>query len=76
MFMLLKGRMVLVIGVTFVLGGVVGAMVYANRDIFSSSEICQHPDKHGCCEGEIYTDLGEQGFACCPESGGDCFLPI
>ena len=34
------------------------------------------PDGNGCCAGEIYTDMGEQGFNCCPETGGDCFPPI
>ena len=34
------------------------------------------PDENGCCAGEIYTDMGEMGFNCCPESGGDCFPPI
>lgn len=34
------------------------------------------PDANGCCTGEIYTDMGEQGFNCCPESGGDCFPPL
>lgn len=34
------------------------------------------PDANGCCAGEIYTDMGEQGFNCCPETGGDCFPPI
>ncbi len=34
------------------------------------------PDQNGCCTGEIYTDMGEQGFNCCPETGGDCFPPI
>lgn len=34
------------------------------------------PDANGCCAGEIYTDMGEQGFNCCPQSGGDCFPPI
>lgn len=34
------------------------------------------PDEYGCCPGEIYTDMGEQGFNCCPETGGDCFPPI
>jgi type IV secretory pathway VirB10-like protein len=34
------------------------------------------PDATGCCTGEIYTDMGEQGFNCCPASGGDCFPPI
>ena len=34
------------------------------------------PDENGCCAGEIYTDMGEQGFNCCPQGGGDCFPPI
>ncbi|MBD5389209.1 hypothetical protein HDR63_03055 [bacterium] len=34
------------------------------------------PDGNGCCTGEIYTDMGDQGFNCCPETGGDCFPPI
>ncbi len=34
------------------------------------------PDANGCCAGEIYTDMGDMGFNCCPEGGGDCFPPI
>ncbi len=34
------------------------------------------PDANGCCAGEIFTDMGEMGFNCCPEAGGDCFPPI
>lgn len=34
------------------------------------------PDANGCCAGEIYTDMGDQGFNCCPDTGGDCFPPI
>ncbi len=34
------------------------------------------PDMNGCCAGETYTDMGDQGFNCCPDSGGDCFPPI
>ena len=34
------------------------------------------PDANGCCAGEVYTDMGDQGFNCCPSSGGDCFPPI
>lgn len=34
------------------------------------------PDTNGCCTGEIYTDMGDQGFNCCPETGGDCFPPM
>ena len=34
------------------------------------------PDVNGCCPGEIYTDMGDMGFNCCPQSGGDCFPPL
>ncbi len=34
------------------------------------------PDSYGCCPGETYTDMGDQGFNCCPDAGGDCFPPI
>lgn len=34
------------------------------------------PDLNGCCTGEVYTDMGTQGFNCCPSTGGDCFPPI
>lgn len=40
------------------------------------STTCDTPDEFGCCPGEIYTDMGDQGFNCCPKSGGDCFPPI
>ena len=35
-----------------------------------------NPDANGCCPGETYTDMGDQGFNCCPDAGGDCFPPI
>ena len=34
------------------------------------------PDANGCCTGETYTDMGENGFNCCPDDGGDCFPPM
>ncbi len=34
------------------------------------------PDVNGCCTGEIYTDMGDMGFNCCPQTGGDCFPPL
>ena len=34
------------------------------------------PDVNGCCPGEVYTDMGDQGFNCCPADGGDCFPPL
>ena len=34
------------------------------------------PNKFGCCGDEIFRDLGNTVFACCPKTGGDCFPPI
>ena len=34
------------------------------------------PDTNGCCPGETFTDMGEDGWNCCPDTGGDCFPPI
>ena len=34
------------------------------------------PDADGCCTGETFTDMGEDGWNCCPDSGGDCFPPL
>ncbi len=38
---------------------------------------CTNPDENGCCPGEIYTDLGDQGFNCCKEDDKNlCYPPI
>lgn len=76
----MKKNIVFII-VAFLVGGVIGWCLHANRDVFSWGDgpLCldgESPDKHGCCEGELYTDMGDLGFNCCPESGGDCFPPI
>ena len=34
------------------------------------------PDENGCCTGETFTDMGEDGWNCCPDTGGDCFPPL
>lgn len=34
------------------------------------------PNRFGCCGDEIFKDLGNMVFACCPKSGGDCLPPI
>ena len=34
------------------------------------------PDRFGCCPGESYTQIDNGGFVCCPDAGGDCFLPL
>jgi hypothetical protein len=54
--------------------------VLNNPDMFIHNTItCDGgiaPDINGCCPDETYTDMGDQGFNCCPNSGGDCFPPI
>lgn len=42
----------------------------------TSGAPCDTPDEHGCCPGETYTDMGDQGFNCCPSDGGMCFTPM
>ena len=37
------------------------------------------PNKFGCCGDEVFKDLGDTVFACCPRGGGadaECFPPI
>ncbi len=34
------------------------------------------PNRFGCCGDELFKDLGNMVFACCPKDGGDCFPPI
>ena len=67
----------------FILGIVIGFIIgfgvaNINWGYFNSVKCDDgtRPDSNGCCTGEIYTDMGEQGFNCCPESGEDCFPPI
>lgn len=65
----------------FLIGFVLGMWAYASREAAVPSEemLCVDgsvPDKNGCCPGEVYTDMYDLGFNCCPESGGDCFPPI
>ena len=64
-----------------VVGFLLGMWTYASRDALTPSDMpmCDggaHPDKYGCCPGEVYTDMADLGFNCCPEIGGDCFPPL
>ncbi len=34
------------------------------------------PNRFGCCADEIFKDLGNSVFACCPKVGGDCYPPL
>ena len=67
--------------VAFLVGFVLGMWAHAGRTVLAPSDVpvCDGgvaPDKHGCCPGEIYTDMYDLGFNCCPEAGGDCFPPL
>lgn len=67
--------------IAFVVGFFLGGWVYTSRDLITPKNdlTCVDgsvPDKNGCCDGELYTDMGDLGFNCCPEAGGDCFPPI
>ena len=46
------------------------------KSVESVSSTCDVPDENGCCPGEVYTDLGEQGFNCCTENNEHCFPPM
>lgn len=67
----------------FILGALVGwgitAYSYMPKNNALDGITCpdgNDPDKNGCCAGEVYTDMGDLGFNCCPEDGSDCFPPI
>lgn len=65
----------------FIIGVGVGYIiaVCAGDNAYSADLLCYDgtaPDKNGCCTGETYTDMGDLGFNCCPDNGGDCFPPI
>ncbi len=67
--------------VAFLVGFVLGMWAFASRDALAPSDVsvCNSgdvPDKNGCCPGEVYTDMDDLGFNCCPEGGGDCFPPL
>ncbi len=68
--------------ISFFIGFGLGILTWANRDAMSaSSATCadgSRPDKHGCCAGEVYTDMGDLGFNCCPgdSEDSDCFPPL
>lgn len=73
-------KILLACAITFVLTAITTAYVtslYYTSDV--SEMVCKDgasPDINGCCPGEEYKDMGDQGFACCPMDGGDCFPPI
>lgn len=63
--------------VTFVCGVFVGGKITTTKSL--GALVCSdgaEPDSDGCCSGEIYTDMGDYGYNCCPLGGTDCFPPI
>ncbi len=52
------------------------AVVETTENIDDAAVACTTPDANGCCPGEVYTDMGDQGFNCCPTDGGMCFAPM
>lgn len=70
----------LIIFVSFFIGLGLGLFIDVLPELFDFSDaVCldgSQPDKNGCCDGELYTDMGDLGYNCCPEVGGDCFPPI
>lgn len=69
--------------ICFFVGIIIGYMicVYVENHAYTSDDIIvcpdgSTPDNNGCCAGETYTDMGDLGFNCCPEDGGNCYPPI
>ncbi len=69
---------VISLAVGLAIGWGAGSYFAHHSFIFSELECLDGaaPDKNGCCPGELYTDMGDQGYNCCPEAGGDCFPPL
>ncbi|MBD5391854.1 hypothetical protein HDR66_03555 [bacterium] len=71
-------KLILCFIVGAVIGTAIGWQIWGTGIHFGASYKCldgTSPDKYGCCAGEVYTDMGELGFNCCPDFG-DCFPPI
>ena len=64
-----------------VAGGEVDPMIALEAELANlDAGLCADgsaPNKFGCCGDEIFKDLGNTVFACCPkDGGGDCFPPL
>lgn len=75
-----KNKFWLWVVIAFLLGGAFG---YASHytivnwhGFFATCPNGAKPDKHGCCAGETYTDVGDGWMVCCPDDGGTCFPPV
>lgn len=74
-------KILIACGITMILTAVATTLIV--RQIYTADYdaemLCADnasPDLNGCCPGEEYTNMGDQGFNCCPIEGGDCFPPI
>ncbi|MBR5354920.1 MAG: hypothetical protein IK122_02235 [Alphaproteobacteria bacterium] len=68
------------ITIAFILGGVIGYVAHYTvinwSGFFVTCPDGAHPDKNGCCAGEVYTDAGDGWMVCCPDGGDNCFPPM
>ena len=78
----LNWKIILICVVWFLVGGFCGygIALYAGNHAHSADYTITCPDggafdENGCCAGEVYTNMGDLGFNCCP-ADGDCFPPI
>jgi len=75
-----RNNKILFIILAFIVGCFVGYVshycVVNWHGFFAVCENGLSPDKHGCCLGEEYTDIGSGLMACCPDSSDYCYPPI
>jgi len=77
-----KYKIVIICVITAILSACATLLVanyFCSKIADSAEMLCKDnaaPNEQGCCPGETYTDMGETGFKCCPDAGGDCFPPI
>lgn len=75
-----KCRLWLWIIIAFFVGGIVGYTAHFVKvnwhSFFVTCPNGNKPDKHGCCEGESYTDAGGGWMVCCPDDADNCFPPL
>ena len=59
-------------------GNIINPFAKPAADVEEDSLTCEDGepfDANGCCPGETFTDMGDAGWNCCPDAGGDCFPP-
>lgn len=75
-----KCRLWLWVFIAFFVGGAIGYTTHFLKINWNSFFVtCPNgnkPDKHGCCDGEVYTDAGGGWMVCCPDGADNCFPPL